>query len=492
MTAMAGTLGAGSLLSPAVQELTARMQETEVERSALHARQCRQAADLHRAHVAAGEGDFVADEIAVLLSCTDHRAQTLLAQGLRLAQLDGGFALLEEGHFTVEQTAAIVEETQHLTVADADTVVRTVRSRHSAATTGAGLRGAGPVRAAVRRAAQQLALDTAVKQRQRAEAQRRLEWWISEDGMLSLKATLPAATGLAVLEVIRGASGKQGAWDERSAAQRRADAFAALVLGQHGRGLVDGVETGVDVATGEVLTQPTCAPCQPLVHVHVPLGTALGSSDESATLVGYGSIDAEQARHLVHSGAALLRVLTDPVTGIPLHVDAEPVRPGSDRAAVRSALEQMAASALGARPPDHFPLAPDDHPGPHPPDSAGSYRPSASLRRFLRVRSPRCEWPGCGQPAKRCDVDHDTAWPEGPTCSCNLGTLCRHHHQVKQSGWTKTRQGDGSVMWTSPTGQRALGEPQHPQPAPASGGLRLVEVGTHSKDEPNSETGDDP
>ena len=58
---------------------------------------------------------------------------------------------------------------------------------------------------------------------------------------------------------------------------------------------------------------------------------------------------------------------------------------------------------------------------PHPTGTPGAYRVPTRLRRFLQVRSPRCEWPGCGARAARCDQDHDRAWPHGPTCACNLG-----------------------------------------------------------------------
>jgi hypothetical protein len=51
------------------------------------------------------------------------------------------------------------------------------------------------------------------------------------------------------------------------------------------------------------------------------------------------------------------------------------------------------------------------------------------------VRAPRCEWPGCGARASRCDLDHDLAWPHGATCACNCGPLCRRHHRAKQLAW---------------------------------------------------------
>ena len=70
-------------------------------------------------------------------------------------------------------------------------------------------------------------------------------------------------------------------------------------------------------------------------------------------------------------------------------------------------------------------------------------------------------------PASACDAEHDTAWPAGPTCSCDLGPCCRHHHRIKQLGCSKTRHGDGSITWTSPTGRQRTVRSQHQPPQPA-------------------------
>jgi len=104
---------------------------------------------------------------------------------------------------------------------------------------------------------------------------------------------------------------------------------------------------------------------------------------------------------------------------------------------------------------------------PHPTGPPGPYRVPARLRTFLQIRRPLCEWPGCGARAVRCDLDHDVAWPAGPTCPCNLGPACRRHHQVKQLGWTKERLRDAGVRWTSPTGQSWISPIPHQPPTAA-------------------------
>ena len=118
----------------------------------------------------------------------------------------------------------------------------------------------------------------------------------------------------------------------------------------------------------------------------------------------------------------------------------------------------------------------------HPAGTPGAYRPTRRLVRLLRARSPRCEWPGCGARATACDLDHDTAWPQGPTCACNLGPLCRRHHRCKQTSWTKQRTRDGGVRWTSPSGKSWTTPSQHQPPQPAVRALPPLPITTELDD----------
>jgi hypothetical protein len=185
------------------------------------------------------------------------------------------------------------------------------------------------------------------------------------------------------------------------------------------------------------------------------------------------------------SAPILRRVWVDVDTGVPVAVDDRIWSPGRDPAALERALAEM---RTGPPPEQRHPIHPDDHPGertdpasstppyprvltrPHLADPGG-YVPPACLKQLVRVRAPRCEWPGCGRRASRaaatpCDVDHDLAWPFGPTCACNTGPLCRRHHRIKQQGWTKQRRPDGSVRWTDPTGRVWTSPNQHARPQP--------------------------
>ncbi|HJU97059.1 MAG TPA: HNH endonuclease signature motif containing protein [Jiangellaceae bacterium] len=134
--------------------------------------------------------------------------------------------------------------------------------------------------------------------------------------------------------------------------------------------------------------------------------TLLGADDQPAELVGYGPIPAEIARQIAHRrNATRRRLLTDPSSGVLLDY------------------------------------------------GRTVYRPPPQLDRHVRARARTCVFPGCRQPAVRCDLDHQMPFPHGPNSADNLGPLCRHHHRAKTvAGWTWRRRPDGVVTWTAPTG----------------------------------------
>lgn len=143
------------------------------------------------------------------------------------------------------------------------------------------------------------------------------------------------------------------------------------------------------------------------VHVTVPVGTALGVEHEPGELAGYGPVPASMARRLAE-GARWRKVSTDPATG---------------------AVVEIGRTA---------------------------YLPSAALADLIRTRDRTCRFPGCRQPAARCDLDHVVPWPAGPTTAENLAVLCRHHHRLRhQAPWTVHAGLAGDPLRTSPAGQRS-------------------------------------
>ncbi|MEO7061926.1 MAG: HNH endonuclease signature motif containing protein [Lapillicoccus sp.] len=88
------------------------------------------------------------------------------------------------------------------------------------------------------------------------------------------------------------------------------------------------------------------------------------------------------------------------------------------------------------------------------------YRPGAALARAVRARDGHCRFPGCTTTAARCQLDHVTRFPDGPTTLHNLNALCRKHHMFKHhAGWTLTMTPDGTCTWASPLGRTYTTKP---------------------------------
>lgn len=94
-----------------------------------------------------------------------------------------------------------------------------------------------------------------------------------------------------------------------------------------------------------------------------------------------------------------------------------------------------------------------------PPECA--YAPSRALADFVRCRDLTCRFPGCDRPAVACDLDHTIPHADGgPTHASNLKCLCRLHHLLKTFwGWRDKQLRDGTVIWTSPSGDTYVTTP---------------------------------
>ena len=243
----------------------------------------------------------------------------------------------------------------------------------------------------------------------------------ARDGMAWLTAYLPAVNAHAIYTRMTDiAADLQGPDEARTLTQLRADVFCDL--------LIDGVtdtapDTSPDAAsdTNSGTAPDTAHPARrrlgrgirARVLITVPVLSLLGRGTEPAVLEGYGPIDLDTARDLAADAPGFVRILTHPETGAVLSL-------GRDRYAI-------------------------------PPD----------LRAWLRMRDETCRAPGCGAPARRCDLDHTKDWQyHGLSNHNNLAHLCpKHHDQKHHTRWTVEHLGDGDLEWTSPTGHRYLTEP---------------------------------
>jgi hypothetical protein len=280
--------------------------------------------------------------------------------------------------------------------------------------------------------------------RVRGFARRRVVVHPGADGMATLVAELRDVdarrlhrrlTGLA--QHLEDAARERGATEPRTRDQLRADVLVDVVLaagaGSAATARFDGgagPECGAGPDPAEPAGPPTApsrAP-RPEISVIVPLQVLLGLTQDPAEVPGVGPIPADLACALAAQGTW--------------------------RAWVTDAAGTIVAT--GSR----------------------GYVPSEAVARLVRAREPHCRFPGCRQPAGRCDLDHAVPWPHGSTSPENLGPLCRRHHNLKTHvGWQllpQERGGDGEDdpppeqgpaagwSWRTPAGLQVADGPAPP------------------------------
>ncbi|MDR7157809.1 hypothetical protein J2X42_000492 [Arthrobacter sp. BE255] len=229
--------------------------------------------------------------------------------------------------------------------------------------------------------------------------------------MTWLSAYLPANQAAGIWDrTTAAARALQGPNEGRTLTQLRADTVAAWLLG------------GASSGAAENIPSPAAQ-----VLLTVPVFALMGLTDEPADLDGYGPIPASMARQLVAAGASSFhRVLTDPRDGAPLEI------------------------------------------------GRTSYRISAALRQWLRMRDAKCPFPGCSNQSLDNEADHILAWADGGTTGIsNLGQPCLKHHRLKHStAWTPTEASKVEPPgWISPTGRRYASEHQDWEPPWLPAGL---------------------
>jgi hypothetical protein len=93
---------------------------------------------------------------------------------------------------------------------------------------------------------------------------------------------------------------------------------------------------------------------------------------------------------------------------------------------------------------------------------ADQYELPDRLTEQIDQRDGHCVFPWCRRPARRCDHDHAIPYDpddpaRGPTCSCNVAPLCRHHHRLKTLTPRRYQIPEpGRYLWRSPHGYRFL------------------------------------
>lgn len=169
------------------------------------------------------------------------------------------------------------------------------------------------------------------------------------------------------------------------------------------------------------------------VNLHLPMATALDLTDAPGILDGHGPLDATRIRQLLPN-ARLREIYVDTASGIPLGAQPRAEMPRPDQATLADLARRLRPVTLVD-------------------EAEPQHDPSTTLTELVKLRDQRCTGPGCTMPASRCDLDHEIAWPDGPTAEWNLSDKSRRCHNAKHHGWQVTRHPDGTTDWTSPLGR---------------------------------------
>jgi hypothetical protein len=234
----------------------------------------------------------------------------------------------------------------------------------------------------------------AVRRRRERRGDREVSIWGDADGLTEIFGRLVTTDAHAVDARLDALAATVCADDPRTRNERRADALGALAAGAD--------RLSCRCGQGHCVAAATPAPSPVLIHVIA----------NEAALDGTG-----------------------PIPGSII---------GSDALVPADLIAELARSAK---------LRPLIHPTDSSPESG--YTPTRALADFVRCRDLTCRFPGCDQPATRCDRDHTVPYADGgPTHASNLKALCRRHHLLKTFwGWRDQQLPDATIIWTSPSGQ---------------------------------------
>ncbi|MCD1268690.1 DUF222 domain-containing protein [Microbacterium sp. MEC084] len=335
----------------------------------------------------------IAAELGVAARISDRSIRLRMEWAVDLVDgFPATFALFEEGRISEGHVRAILDAGSRLEDDDSRAEFEQIILPRAVKLT------AGQLGSVARKLADDIEPLPLEERHEEAMADRSVRVAPLPDGMGELTYVGPAVTVYAmhdrVTQMARTIHRTKTEGDDRTLDQIRADVFAEIALA--------GLPTAelIDQHGGDALTQ-----IKATVQVTVPWQSLTGVGDESAFLAGYGPIPAEAARRLAGEAAKWTRLFTDPDTGCLKTVD--------------------------------------------------TYTPTKAQRRFLIARDEHCRFPGCRQPAVRCEDDHTIPYSHGgPTDVRNLANLCRAHHVLKHNSNWDFRHGPGGVMEViSPTGR---------------------------------------
>ena len=403
------------------------------------------ALDQRRAGSGGREGEHVAEEVAAVLRLTGRSAASLLELVWRLERLPATRAMLAAGLIDARRAAVIADHTALLSEEHAAAVQDAVLPKAAGMTT-------GELAAACQRAVRACDPQAAIRRRERAQKDARVECWTEAagTGALAGRDLDPAAVIAADKTLDADAAWLRAQGVPGSHDQLRAAAYTARLTGCPLEALVP-----PGSGSGPAWTNGLGGGS---VNLTMPAMTWLGRSDAPGEITGTragGPADAGTCRDLAAALAA------NPATRWCLTVvdgQGRAVAHGCARAGPGppGRAGDPAAWLAGIK---FTPIA--GRVCDHRRESAG-YQPAPALRHVIKIRSRRCGFPGCRRAATRCDDDHTVPYHKGgKTCECNLHPLCRRHHQTKQApGWQLEQPEPGILIWTTPSKRQFTSTPE--------------------------------
>jgi hypothetical protein len=314
------------------------------------------------------------------------RGQVRIARGLE--EMPRTRSALEDGDISMSAVKVLIQARE----ADADAFDRAEAQLVEAAT----IHSMTDLRRIASYWRQQAEREAALEGEEALRARRRLHASLSFLGMVRLDGDLDPETGetlLTALQAVLDAEARSGPGDDRTPAQRRADA-----LGEICRQWLDRSE------------RPSVAGERPHVTVTVDAGRLADpdafpeAAAPTSELDHAGPVDPDVARRLA-CDASVMRVV--------LSGRSEPLDVGR-----------------------RTPVIPP------------------AMRRAVIVRDRHCRFPGCDRPQTWCDAHHVVHWADGgPTAAQNLVLLCRRHHRkVHERGGFWLELLDGLPVFRRPDG----------------------------------------
>ena len=411
--------------------------------------------DARRAGPGGRPGEHVAEEVGAVLTLTPRAASDLIGLARNLARLPQTRALLAAGILDQDRAEVIADALAVLDAAGAAAVEDQITPKAADKTT-------GQLRAACQRAIAAYDPQAATRRREQAQQDARVECWAEAAGTSAIAGRDLSPAGVIAADKTLDADarwlrahGMPGSHD-----QRRAAAFLARLTNRPLTALLPQPSAapgtsatpatpatpGTPATPATPATSPPIGPLAGTVNLTMPASAWLGLTDIPGEAGGFGAVDAATCRDLASALAAnpaarWCVTLVSP-DGRPVAHGCARAGPGPPGTGQRSWLATVTITPI------------ETGTCSHRRESAG-YQPSPTLRHIIKIRSPRCGYPGCRRPAVRCDDDHTIPYDKGGrTCECNLHPLCRRHHQTKQApGWHLDQPEPGVLIWTLPSGR---------------------------------------